>query len=391
MRRWHLSFLLSIFLMTGCTSGAVVFAPTPAPPDLSPLLYQHPGGAFSLQIPRNWSVYVQNLSTLAAAAFAPPDADEPLLAVSVINLGEPLDTNTFAAFIDQYQSQIRPDMGRYTEQNQQAMGDGSWRITGLRQTTGGTTQALNTFIERSGAFVAVIEVVLPADPGQQAALQTILNTFRIHETASLAAASISTLTFASETRLEVLHVATWTTPEGVFFITGEVANYSGEAVANLPVRAVLRTHDDLAVAEAVDVVMGHSLPPGGFAPFSLRFGQGQPAMTGTYELFVGGEAWQPAPVGQVYGQESLAWTDESEIDGRQLIISGTVSNTSGDTIRALQVVVTVFDAAQNVIAAGFSPLAVPQLAPGESADFQHIIAEMGGQPANYIVTIQGLP
>ncbi len=60
---------------------------------------------------------------------------------------------------------------------------------------------------------------------------------------------------------------------GVFFITGEVANYGGAPVANVPVQAVLSTDEQMGASEALDVVMGYAIPPGGFAPFSLRFGE----------------------------------------------------------------------------------------------------------------------
>ena len=76
MRR--LLILLTLFL-TGCGSGAVVFAPTPPPPDLSPLRYEHPSGAFSVVVPRNWPVFTQHATTLAAASFSPPDSGDPLL------------------------------------------------------------------------------------------------------------------------------------------------------------------------------------------------------------------------------------------------------------------------------------------------------------------------
>src|SRR6185369_8673867 len=113
--------------------------------------------------PRNWSVYEENTTVLATAAFAAPDDDEPSLSFAVVNLGSDLDLDTFAQLMNQYQTQIRPDIDHYSEQNRQAMGDGSWRLTGLRTTiTSGVTEQVNTFIQRLGSLMAVIEVVIPA-------------------------------------------------------------------------------------------------------------------------------------------------------------------------------------------------------------------------------------
>ena len=52
---------------------------------------------------------------------------------------------------------------------------------------------------------------------------------------------------------------------------------------------------------------------------------------------------------------------------------------------------TVFDGAQNVIAAGFTDITPAELAPGDSTTFEITLPEMGGSPENYIVNIQGVP
>jgi hypothetical protein len=178
----------------------------------------------------------------------------------------------------------------------------------------------------------------------------------------------------------------------VFFITGEVANFGDALLIDIPVQAVLRTDNGLSVMEATDSVMGYGVPPGSFAPFSLRFGQGQPALTTRFELTLGNEAWESNPAAVILGQDELTWADESSFteDG-DLLVSGTITNVSAQSIRNLRAVVTVFDDAQNVIAAGFTDLTVPQLAPDETSPFQIRVPEMGGEPAHYIVNVQGRP
>ena len=103
---------------------------------------------------------------LAAASFAAPDTNEPALRFAVMNLGKKLDSAALGDLMNQYQTQIRPDAQRYTETGRQAMGDGSWRLTGLRHAEGGITREVNTFIQQSGNFLGVIDVLLPDDPGQ---------------------------------------------------------------------------------------------------------------------------------------------------------------------------------------------------------------------------------
>lgn len=378
----------SLMILTGCSGGAVVFAPTPPPPDLSPLRYEHPGGAFSVMMPRHWSVSVQNTTTLAAAAFAPPDSSEPALRFAVINLGRPVTSAALSEFMNEYQSKVQTDST--TEVNRQAMGDGSWRLSSLRHGAGGAAQPVNTFIEAAGTLVGVTEVLIPTDPAQLRERQRLINTFEINPAAALEPSTASTLAFATGHALDFVNVSTWTSSAGAFFITGEVANTGGDWLANVPVKAVLRSADGLPVAEAADVVMGYGIPPGGFAPFSLRFGQGQPALAASFDLALGGQNWQPDTAGTIYGQDVLNWTDESNITGGQLVITGTVVNNGDQTARSLRAVVTVFDAAQQVIAAGYGDI-TPQLAAGESTSFQITLPETGGSAANYILNIQALP
>lgn len=384
-------WVVLVCLFAGCSSGTVVFAPTPPPPDLSPMRYTHPGGAFSLVAPRHWTLHEQNTTALASAAFSIPGETEPSLLFVVMNPGIELNSQTFGDLITQYQTQVRPDVERYTEQSRQAMGDGSWRMTGIRHTPLGVTQQVNTFIEYSGDLIGIIDVVLPDDIMQRYDLQAIVNSFEINPDAALQAAPLSSLTVASPTGLSLLHVSTWTTPAGVFFITGEVANYGGEPVANIPIKAVLRSSDGLNVAEAEDLVMGYGVPPGGFAPFSLRFGQGQPALAQDYELILGGQNWQPETGAQLLHPEALVLTSESsrEQDGR-LIVSGTVRNVSEQTAREVRVTISVFNTEQQVIAAGFTQLEGGALPPNAEAPYQIVVPEMGGEPANFIVTAQGL-
>ena len=377
-------------LLAACSGGAVVFAPAQPTPDVSPLIYTHASGAFSLAVPRNWAVYDQNTTTLASASFAPAGEHDPAITIAVIHPSGAGDSQNFAALIDQYQTQVRPDLERYKENDRQAMGDGSWRATGLRLTPLGATQQVNTFIQRAGPLFAVIDIVVPESQSALVYLQSILNTFSLNPEAALEPAPLTTLNMASGTSLSVLHVAHWTTPDGVFFVTGEVANFGTETATDIPVIVRLETADGLVVAEASDTVMGHGIPPGGFAPFSLRFGQGQPALSAAYEIRLG-EGWTPDPAARVIGPEALSWTDESSVQDGRLVISGTITNESGAVIRDPLAVVTVFDVRQNVIAAGFAPADATQLAPGESARYSLIIHEMGSEPANYSVIAQALP
>lgn len=386
-RVWGLWVLLAL---SGCATGAVQFAPTPLPPDLSPLRYAHPGGVFSIGVPRNWSVYTQNTPSLAAVTFSPPGYDDPVLSIAVINVGEPIAPTALGEYLFEYQTLHRPDLNRYRETDRTALGDGRWRISGVRTQTGGALQQVNTFIESAGSLLAILEVVVPADAALRAELQTAVNTFQLDPSAILLPADLALLGFTRERVLDVVNVGTWLNDSGVFFVTGEVVNNSAETLTAIPVRVSIR--DDLGnvLMEATDLAMGHGVAPGGFVPFSLRFGQGKPADATRYVIHAGeGELNRLGR--RLYGGGALAWEEESTLTPEgHLYITGELTNNSTTPIDELLALVTVFDDQQTVIGAWFTDLPNDPILPGQTIPFEVRVMELGGNPQNYIVEIQGL-
>lgn len=391
MRLVHIWIIVLLLMLAACGQGAVQFAPTPLPPNLSPVRYEHPSGAFSLILPQDWSVYSQNLTTLATTAFSPPNSDEPLVLVAVVNLGRTIEAQDLGGLMFDYQTKYRPDLEYYKEQDRQPLSDGSWRLTGLRTAAGGQTQQINTFVQRAGSFLVVIEVIVPTDANRLAEVQSIINTFEANPDADLPVSDLSALSSASASSLAIANVKAWSTSEGAFFITGEVVNHGLEPLSEVPVRAVLWSEEDVGLVEAVDMVMGYTLVPGGFAPFGLRFGQ-RPPDSGYYTVEVGGENWVPVEPYSVLTTETLTWTHDTQFnDAGDLLVTGTVTNTSSQTVRDALAVATILDETGLVIGAGFAPVQDDLLAPDESSDYTILLQDVGGTPTNYLVQIQGLP
>jgi hypothetical protein len=373
----------ALILLAACSGGAVVFAPTPLPPDRSPTRFAHPSGLFTVDVPRDWAAFTQSTPTLAAASFSPPGADGPLFSVAVARAA---GSGDFAALLDRYQTQVRPDIERYTEQNRAAMADGSWRMTGVRA-GGAGAGPLNTFIQAVGEYVVVSEVRM-ADPAWSTALQAAVNSVVLTpgETAALAPADLAVLALARTSPVEITHVAAWTTPDGVFFITGEVANTGTTVIGPPQVEAALLDAAGARTAGAVDSAMTLSLAPGGFAPFSLRFGGGQPenAVGFTLDARLAAEAAPPALA------DGLTWDDAFAFDENdRLIIQGTAANTGPAPVAGLRAVATLFDGGGRVIGAAFTDLP-GVLAPGASTPYTLRIPDVGGDPANYTVLVQGI-
>jgi len=346
---------------------------------------------FSVELPRNWTVYTQNTTELVSATFTAPDEVEPSLTFTVVNLGEEVDSVAFGDIINRYQREIRPDVAQYTEQNRQAMGDGSWRLTGLRQTAGNATQQVNTFIERSGTFIAIIDVVLPSDMTRLDVIERAINTFEIDPSTNIGVTDLEALSAVRQSDLKIVNVSSWVAQSGVLFITGEVNNNSSATLQDVPIRARLLDANGRSIAEAAGTVMGYHIAPGEFAPFSLRFEQGQPPDAASYILALGDETWRPQSVPLVADAE-LDWTDESQLtDEGQLIVTGNVTNTGETPVTNPLAIITVFDSKRRVIAAAALPLTPAQIAPGDTTEFTAQIPELGDDPEFYIVNIQVAP
>lgn len=395
--RWPL-YLWVLTTMTvvlaGCGGkGAVVFAPTPIPEDLSPQRYIHPSGAFSVDVPRYWAVYVQNTGTLATASFTTPGADQVIVDIVVINLSTAETTGDLADLINVYQNEVRPDAARYSEQDRQAMGDGSWRLIGVRETAGGLPQQVNTFIELSGTIVGIVNIVVPDNRALFGELETLVNTFDLNSEVALQPTTLATLSFAAQSHLSITNVNDWRTSGGVYFITGEIANHSTQTLQSIPIRVELLDESGSPVVGAVDTVMGYGVRPGDIAPFSLRFGQGQPQSATRYVLVID-ETQQPQDNTQsgIVGRESLAWTDDSTIlENGNLVIAGTLTNTGSSGVYDPVATVTVFDLNQRVIGARYGAVSAGELLAGDSVDFQLFVTELGGNPSSYVVNIQAQP
>lgn len=397
--RWAVLMLVGV--LAGCGGGAVRFAPTPAPPDLGPLRYTHPTGAFTLDVPRTWAVYTQGFSNLAAASFTPPGEDVPVVTAAVVNTGA---ATSLPALLNRYQTEVRPDAARYIEQDRQAMGDGSWRFTGLRNLPGGGVEQVNTFIVQAGELLGVLDMVLPpqtaSDPDRLDTLERLANTFLLNPASPLEATTLDTLSLVARGEVAVANLSSWLTPAGVFFVAGEVVNNTAQTISEVPVRVQLFAADGSGLAEARDVAMGYGIPPGGFAPFSLRFGQGQPQAAASYTVLVGGGEWSPAASdpGPLLGGASLTWLDEWEVtpDG-QLVVQGILTNTGDTAAVAPLAIVTVFDPAGDVIATGFAQVsgegfaAGDTLPPGRRTGYTVILPELGGEVAAVLVNIQARP
>jgi hypothetical protein len=255
----------------------------------------------------------------------------------------------------------------------------------------GKPQPLNTFLQKQESLFAVLDVAIPSDAALASDVQLFVNTFVLNDTNTLPSAPLTALSTASTADLEISHVKTWSNAQGVFFITGEVANRGLSTYANVPIEARLIGADGTVLTNAVDTLLGHAITPGGYAPFSLRFGGGQPEGAASFEVVLGSEN-AALTTTTVISAPILTWDDAQETGAQgQFYITGTVTNSGTTPVNELRVVATVFDEDGNVIGVGIATPDTSTLEAKATSNWTLLVPELGGTATQYIVNVQGIP
>lgn len=378
-----MSILSLIILLSGCQSGAVIFEPTPLPPDQSPLVYQHPSGAFSIRVPQDWTLYQQISDQLASVTFTPPNASAPVLTIGAIQMADAWET---LPLINHYQANLRPNPDQYQEQDRILMPDGSWRIAGVRELAGGLRQPVNTFFQRVDDLIAVMEIRLMNDPIRLDELEIAANTLQLYPQHALTSTAVEMLGFISPADVQVIAFNAWTTAQDVYYVAGTVRNASPYDLDYAPVSVALVDDHGGTLVSAFDETMGYRLPAGGTAPFSVRFGEGQPPDATRFTITVG----EGTPATRPVNHDGLQWIDYDITitpEGHQLI-AGSVINQSDGALFDPQLIVTVFGADEAIIGTGFVTFHDGALEAGDSAEIIMRIQDIGGMPATTLLTLQ---
>ncbi len=384
-----LRLFIALSLLTGCAPGAVAPAPTAVPQSR----YTHASGVFSLALPPGWTSGDLSEGAALLATFAPAGADHPALTVYATRLATVPDEDAFRAAMEAYLG--APHNAALETHDRAAMGDGSWRITGVRRFQD-RALPVNLFLQRDGPFFSALEVIVPADdPAALATLTDLVNSYRVDAAVDWPVGDAATVPMSgaawitAEGNLSFSALLPWTDDLGRFHITGRLANRVPYAVEEIVITATLYDSAGGVIGEQTGVLPTSILPDGEYLPFDVRFDSGWPLAATRYALRV--EARQAADsLATFYGPQAFDWEDRAEYDDQgALHVRGTVRNTGGQTAYNMQVIITLFDAQEHAI--GYTTASLGQgfpLEEGATAQFDAPIPRLGGSPASYLVTVQ---
>jgi len=384
----RLLWAMLVVILAGCTAPGGQPA-TPAPGDNR--TYTHPGGVFSLILPPSWIVGDLSSGETLLMTFAPPEATRPPLTVYAVRLESPLDGTAFGAAMGSYLRS--PHNWTLDVVDQQAMGDGSWRVTGVRQVRG---QALpvNVFMLREGPFFSALEVIVPPnDPFQVSLLSLMVNAYRLNPAAVWPVGVVGDFPPLDENllvaggNLSFGALASWTDAGGGLHISGQVANRAPYPVEAVTVAAALLDAAGGVLAEGSAALPLYALPDGELGPFDVRFPEGRPRGVARYRLEA--RAQQAGQTGALLDAGTFDWEDRAEYDETgQLHIRGTVWHVGDAPAYDPQAVITLFDSADRVIGVAAASIGDGPLPPGGSLRFDVPLPPGGAEPVRYQVTIQ---
>jgi hypothetical protein len=383
----RLVWLVIVIVLAACTPENA-----PAPTESATHLYTYASGEFALNLPPSWAVGDLSAGPNLLVTFAPPGAERPLLTIYAVRAAAPLDD---AAFRDAMEIYLAADYNARLEVRERgAMGDGSWRVTAIR-TAQGAAVPVNVFMQRDGAVFSALEVAVPANDALTTAILTqIVNSYTVDVNADWQTGEVAGVpavppeVILAAGNLSFSGILVWTAPDGTLTITGRVANRAPYPLEAVTVQAALLNPAGLTLAEAGTTVPLPVVLNGEYAPFAVHFDGPRPAQAARISLQSGGRQAVAALAGYA-GPENFEWEDRAEYDsGGQLHVLGTIWNAGQTSMTNVEALITLLDSADRV--AGYVTIPVAdRLEPGASIRFDAPVPPLGGDPASYLVAVQG--
>lgn len=405
----HVQRLLLLLIVITILTSCVVEEARPELVDpAGHAAYVHPSGVFQISLPPTWIVNDTSDEQAISVDFSPPNSPEPLLSVFVIN-SVTLDPNAIndladidasandpaiynqEALITTYLTRFytRPD-ATYREFERLLQPDGSTRIKFVLEGANILTQH-NDFIELLGPYFVALRVRVPAeDSTQMHTLTQVINSYQMAEEAEWASADSSSGQSTGADTVGFNSLYTWTDTNGSYQIMGQIVNNSPGALEFVRVAAQVYNASNQVLLERDDFISSDMVLPGEFAPFTIAFPEGLPAEAVRYELHASAR-YADFTRQTFYGGENLALTSAASFDDNDLlVISGQVRNEGGENASLVKVIVTVFDEQQRVIGTDTTLVDEQTLAPGDLSSYAVTFVELGGTPATFQVTAQGV-
>ena len=255
-------------------------------------------------------------------------------------------------------------------------------------------RTLNVFLQGDGAFFSALEIdITNAAQPTLDVLTTIVNTYRVNQSAELAVGTVQQAAASVTSYSGVIGFngyMAWTDQDGVFHLTGEAINTTPNPLEAIRLSGVLYDAQGRRLAEQPDILTVDVLGPGQGAPFDLRFEGGKPTTAVRYELNVAAREADSYALQNFYGPDNFAVAnDEADYVGGTLVVRGDLANIGPRVAQRVKVIVAIWDDQGHVVAAETLFVNKTQLVPQEAVQFEVPFYQIGGPALTYTLTVIG--
>ena len=167
---------------------------------------------------------------------------------------------------------------------------------------------------------------------------------------------------------------------GLFHIVGEVRNNSVEPMESVQVVATLYDDANSIVGKGFAYTLLEVIPSDGKSPFETI--TGEYAGVTHYDLEAQGNP------GSLPRQDVVVAGHRHYEEGGLLFVGGEVQNTGDSSAEFVEVIITLYDAAGNVVGTGFTYTFIETIPPGGKSPFETAIGHYPGFD-HYEISIQG--
>lgn len=367
----------------------------PNAPDSGFITYQHSSGLFSIRIPPQWVAdELPDSGGGIRVQFSNLEGTQSItrLTIYIVNTGVTMNREAFLQTAQQYQPPA--DLAIYDWQLLHApvdLADGSRRIAGIRFYPTLGSRILNIFMQGDAIYFSALELdVTDANEALLDTLTAVVNTYRVNANVTLPQGEITGITSSSGTVSFSDYVA-WTDRDGGFNITGRLTNNDQEALEALVLTGYLFDIRDNQLTEKTSILPINYLEAGASTFFRLRFEGGRPSTAVRYELHVAARNTRSVPA-SFYDTENfeIAQNEAYYNDSGNLVLSGTLVNRGNRLVRDVQLVISITDSANRVIAVQTQNINKDQLLPNEADTYEVIVYDIGGAPDFYELQVIGV-
>jgi hypothetical protein len=370
--------------ITGTPPTPTLALPTPtavateAPREFA--TYRHRSGVFAIGYPSDWEPVDESTDRHLQVRFDAPLGFGSRFTVDVSNEGQ-LSPDEVVERLQSFIQLNYANKPAYSQISQDTLSDGRIQAVFLYDDGRGGKGQETLTAQQVGPYFIALRIFL--SDGDRPMLASTLSSVAASLMVDPQAAWGSQVAAINPAELLMINTLLWRDRSKVTHYTGEIYNASPSDASNIQIRATICDKNGIVLKEVAGDAALKVIAKGASIPFSFAV-EGMPTDVKICSQQVSAE---PAYADPSY-TTSLT-VDRTAKMGRQLVITGTVSNPSLAAVVNIHLTIGVYNKEGIVIGFATPDLGAGlRLEPGQSQPFDFTFINLGGQPDHYVAFVE---